>query len=403
MATVTIGKTYFETLLRRADYHTSGPDIIPGLPHTSVTISTTEYEYLVRSAREYNLLREALLRGGLTHDALQTLVSPQMEDSHVHSAPSCANEANGYAGTFTQSNPVQDVSIRDQYRDDHEHITGNVREGNRLGLQGNDTQPHTRASSFGQAGSSLGTNEKLDDPDASSPHRVPTHGKRTILITNLSDRTTHKDLVEVIRGGRLAEIYLRNDRCATVSFVEGAAEFLAHTKKNDIYLNQKRLEFRWHDRQFQVPPHVSDKIAKGATRNLVVRGAAAKQIAPDQIREHLDHIHNLVVIDVNMRNGDAYISTNSIHNGLFARTCMMSRTAYKGLRIDWYPDECAAPLPKVIRRVQSSPSQPSMKSKPFSNPYGVLDDCPVNSDADSEDESYLSNGVRLNWADPAVV
>jgi hypothetical protein len=41
------------------------------------------------------------------------------------------------------------------------------------------------------------------------------------------------------------------------------------------------------------------------------------------------------VLDIYFRGGDALISTNSIHNALFARTCMMSRTAYKGLRIDW--------------------------------------------------------------------
>lgn len=61
-----------------------------------------------------------------------------------------------------------------------------------------------------------------------------------------------------------------------------------------MYLHTKRLEFRWNDRQFSVPPHVANKIANGASRNLVVRGALGKLTA-DQIRDHLDHIHNLVV------------------------------------------------------------------------------------------------------------
>lgn len=124
--------------------------------------------------------------------------------------------------------------------------------------------------------------------------RVAPHNQRTILITNLSDRTTHKDLAEIIRGGRLLDIFLRNDRSANISFVEGAADFLAYAKRNDIYLHTKRLEFRWNDKQFKVPTHVFNKIANGATRNLVIRGAAGK-VSADQIREHLDHIHNLVV------------------------------------------------------------------------------------------------------------
>jgi hypothetical protein len=129
---------------------------------------------------------------------------------------------------------------------------------------------------------------------------------------------------------------------------------LAYAKRKDIYLHTKRLEFRWNDRQFHVPSHVANKIANGASRNLIIRGALGKLTA-NQIRDHLDHIHNLVVsqqarssikttqrsymdsqvLDIYFRGGDAFISTNSIHNALFARTCMMSRTGYKGLRIDW--------------------------------------------------------------------
>ena len=62
---------------------------------------------------------------------------------------------------------------------------------------------------------------------------------------------------------------------------------------------------------------------------------------------HLDHIHNIVVIAVSFEHGDAYISLNSVNNSLFARTCMMSRGTYKGMRIEWYPDECSQPLPKM--------------------------------------------------------
>jgi len=68
--------------------------------------------------------------------------------------------------------------------------------------------------------------------------------QRTLLIKNLSDRVTHKDLVDVVRGGALLDVYLRsNDRSASVSFVEGAAAqmFLAYAKRNDIYIHGKRV------------------------------------------------------------------------------------------------------------------------------------------------------------------
>ena len=148
---------------------------------------------------------------------------------------------------------------------------------------------------------------------------------------------------------------------------------------------------------------MSNKIAGGATRNLVVRGAAEKLTA-DQIRDHLDHIHNLVVIDINFKNGDAYISTNSIHNALFARTCCMSRSVYKGLRIDWFPDECAAPLRREPVKTRSV--LPAVCVKPMSvvNQFSLLD-TGSDADTDSEDNSGITSGIPVNiqWADAAVV
>lgn len=66
--------------------------------------------------------------------------------------------------------------------------------------------------------------------------------KRSIHFANLSDRTTHKDIVDVIRGGTILDIYLRNDRTANVSFVDGgnAAAFLNYVKRNDVYIHGKR-------------------------------------------------------------------------------------------------------------------------------------------------------------------
>lgn len=134
-----------------------------------------------------------------------------------------------------------------------------------------------------------------------------------------------------------------------------------------------------------------------------MRGVAGK-VNEEQIRDQLDHIHNLVLVDVYFRNGDAYISTNSIHNALFARTCMMSRTIYKGTRIDWAPDECAAPLPQPSMRVRAPVMHIHSMPITMANTYALLD-TGSDIDSDSQTEPYLSNGIRLDhndWADAAV-
>lgn len=137
--------------------------------------------------------------------------------------------------------------------------------------------------------------------------------------------------------------------------------------------NHFKIEFSWNERQFVLPGHVANKIGIGATRNLVVRGVHSK-ITEERIRDDLEHIHNLVIINIAFENGDAYISLNSIHNALFARTCMMSRVTYKGQRIEWYPDECSQPLPKThhVPKKDTLVPPPTKRSNPLANRFQML-------------------------------
>ncbi|KAF2133186.1 hypothetical protein P153DRAFT_381626 [Dothidotthia symphoricarpi CBS 119687] len=385
----------------RAEFHSSGREFELG-PSLSdiVTVSKAEHEYLLQATREYNLLRNALFRGGLTTETLETLLAG--ENGATNDEPPQYDYSSEKA--YARPNHVPVIMSTPHYHDTSP-VSDNTAARHDLQPR-NQPCPDHRSHSYGLPESSDDTFLR-DDEDHEQERKqrgVPVHDQRTVLITNLSERTTHKDLASIVRGGRLLDIFLRNDRSATVSFVEGATEFMAYAKRNDIYLHMKRLMFSWNERQFHVPQHVSNKIANGASRNLVVRGVAEKLTA-DEIRDHLDHIHNLVVVDIYFKNGDAYISTNSIHNALFARTCMMSRTVYKGIRIDWYPDECAAPLPRPSSKPRTPAMAASMKPMPVANPYALLD---TGSDTDSdsdEDESYGRNGVRVdghNWADAIV-
>ncbi|KAL5114419.1 hypothetical protein ACEQ8H_007674 [Pleosporales sp. CAS-2024a] len=367
MATVTIDKSYFEALLRRAEFHTSlqeAADLGPNLSR-HVTISKVEHDYLIQSKREYDLLKTALFRNGLTTEALESLLEA---DTAIGTTE--------YPFQYTQpSSPGPSSFDEAGLSTDHHH---HVR------YPGSDTDSAADERHNGD-----------------SNHPLTAIDQRTVLISNLSERTTHKDLAAIIRGGRLLDIFLRSDRTATISFVEGAAAFLAYAKRTDVYLHSKRLEFRWADRQFYVPSHVAKRIANGATRNLVVRGGASK-LTEMQIRDHLDHIHNLVLVNITFHNGDVYIVTNSIHNALFARTCMMSRTAYKSLRIEHVPDECAAPIPCIKASISTPPA--NLKTKPITNTYAVLStgsDC----DPDSEDDTHISQGIRLHaqWRDATLV
>jgi hypothetical protein len=92
----------------------------------------------------------------------------------------------------------------------------------------------------------------------------------------------------------------------------------------------------------------------------------------DTIRDDLEHIHNLEVVDVTtLAGGHLLVSTNDISLAVTARTCMGSRLKYKGSRVEFYPDECCEPLPPIIRKAyQDEP--PSPEENTFTNRFQML-------------------------------
>lgn len=110
-----------------------------------------------------------------------------------------------------------------------------------------------RQQSFSHDDSSFPSDLEKDDQSQPTPAADRQHyaraEQRTIIIKNLSDRVTHKDIVDIVRGGAVLDIYLRsNDKTASVSFVEGVAAqaFMNYAKRNDIYIHGKRVGIAAH-------------------------------------------------------------------------------------------------------------------------------------------------------------
>jgi hypothetical protein len=99
-------------------------------------------------------------------------------------------------------------------------------------------------------GTSLPGDENVDPQFSSNGaskenrHQASHSEQRTVTLKGLSERTTHRDVAAAVRGGALLDIFLRiRERVASVSFVDGSAarEFLAHAKRNDLYILGKRV------------------------------------------------------------------------------------------------------------------------------------------------------------------
>ncbi|KAF2761293.1 hypothetical protein EJ05DRAFT_497846 [Pseudovirgaria hyperparasitica] len=390
---VTIDKAYFEALLRRAEFYTAGD-------HDTVTISRAEYEFLVRSISEYRSLCNALIRGGVTQEVLQILTKGGDNDDQQ------TEEESGRDCTFDkpQHIPVQLSAPDNTPGFDHSPVPSCF-----------DSHP-LRGQEVSQTRDSYSPEEdhdedqyprvKTDREETRTDRSLPRDTKRTIHITNLASQMPMRDLINVIRGGRILEAYFRKDHSVIVSFVEGAEEFVRYARKENICVNGRPIHVKWAERQFRLAPHVANKLANGATRNLVIRRGTKKH-TEEGIREDMEHIENLIILDIDVRGEDIFLSTNSVHQAMYARTCMMSRAAYKGLRIEWCPDPCGATLPKSkVPRHRNHRFQTAVVDPVSSvvNRYTLLSLDASSSDSGKEkqaDQNFPAYGVGLssNWAE----
>ncbi|TGO76133.1 hypothetical protein BELL_0172g00020 [Botrytis elliptica] len=398
---VTIEKNHFEALLRscvqsltvlphnRADFNGSeGGDFDASQDADNITISRKEYDTLKESIREYENLRRSLINGGITEETLNSLTKDDDENGADQSAASnvsATHEDPDESTTFMTQSPPPLTPI------DHGHQaytygtprTGTIfasRPQEYKSSQNHNFQYQETPNQNLHASAHDDNNNTFDfeaEYNSETDSRRPSYEKfaqRTVQLYNLSEGTTHADVCDAVRGGMLLDMYLRtHDHTAIISFLEQAQanEFFRHVKRNDLYVRSKRVDIRWHDRQFILPDHIANQVRVGATRNLFIQ-KCSPNFTEEVIRNDLEHIHNLVLIKIVFNGSNAFISTNSVHNAMFARTCMMSRGAYRNSKIKWARDECAAPLPRRPSPQFDNPPIPKKQNTPLANRFEPL-------------------------------
>ncbi|KAK7938110.1 uncharacterized protein PG986_014978 [Apiospora aurea] len=386
--TVTIERTYFETLLRRANVNTNDLAVTANGSASQAEdytiVPNIEYETLLSIAHKFSRLRQNLINGGVTESTIAVLsqdVETPLPDTGTHGLTKLEQENNDDGGVvLNQSKRSYCTSNNKPDGRPHTSHNGN---GNGFGNGGYHG---------GYGGRPFGNQQAWADADPADDFSASYSGegltpetthhqtfgqfnqnvevqrpqyawmcKRTVVLAGLPDDTKHEDITKAVRGGQVLEIYIRShEHMAMVSFLreEDAVRFYDHSRRYDLYIKHKRVFIKWAERHFHLAGHVAHKIVQGATRNMVIRRVDPNH-TEDSIRDDLEHIHNLIVIKIEFLGGSCHIKTNSVHNAMFARTCMMSRAKYKGSKIDWDLDECAQPL-----RVEQKPPPPKPQRIP---------------------------------------
>ncbi|KAI0141258.1 hypothetical protein GGR57DRAFT_487510 [Xylariaceae sp. FL1272] len=378
---VTIDRSHLETLVRRANY---GHEIRSGSATNGafVTMTKDELDSLLLAASQLANIRRSLLGAGVSAHHIATLV---MDNGSVPQSPPyeiTTNAPDRNPSAIEYHKPPTPVST---YRVPHPTYfkpSANSSWGNESYtapsfkpqvVEDQHAWADADYSSFGvtpslSAEGHIDTHHEQSQFAQTQNSRGPPFARfcqRTIALRGLVADTTLADITKEIRGGQLLEVYIRTaDRTACVSFLreEDAMRYYDHVKKHDLYINHKRVSIEWSDRQFTLVHHVAHKIANGTSRNMVIRRCSPKH-TEESIRDDLEHIHNLAVISIEFRGTSCHVKTNSVHNAIYARTCMQSRAKYKGSKIEWDKDECAQPL-EVPQKQPAHPVKPGAAPPP---------------------------------------
>ncbi|KAG0127693.1 hypothetical protein HOY82DRAFT_613093 [Tuber indicum] len=414
-ATVTIDKTYFETLLRKANVHGSGPD---HNENTNIVAVTRDYlEDLVKTAKEYSnipsllfapesygglpgcglpreALRTALIRGGVTVENLELLINAGFDETDAYdpsgrngdrdSQPLPTPSENGgvnlnydqLSSSAIQSYPTtSSTSFRTQpqhytSQSSHEYISSRL-------SRGSCREPDDYAGSDGTERQDTSGPKRGGGGGGSNGYKDDSAGNRTLFFSRLPEKVTYTSFLGAIRGGMVVDAWMKpGDHCGSISFLhsQSAEAFYRYAKKNDVYIDGRRVNVEWREqaRQFVVLPNILRQIHSGATRNLHLKNIPPT-LTEARLRDDLDHIANLSIekIEFDKTRNSVQVNLNSVCVACFARTCLKSRAYYKGTKIEFGADECAKSLPdlKAYKPKQEPKVKPERK---ISNRFDAL-------------------------------
>ncbi|KAF5668460.1 negative regulator of differentiation 1 [Fusarium heterosporum] len=320
-----------------------------------VYIRPEEYDGLVTIAHQYACLRHNLIERGVDDATLNSLCLPSPNQDMslcTHGQPSPLTSMLDVRASPCQKLPGSSPEI------------ANEKKGGRVNVarhHNTSTQSSTLLMDHQPPSENQNNNKRID-----SNQWLERSAQRSIQLLNLPPDVSYGDVSAVVRGGPLLEIFLRcRENSATVSFVReaDAVTFLEHTRAHGLYIKDRKIHTKWSDHQYVVKGQVVYHVTKGASRNFVIRKRDLNLTAQD-IRDDLEHIHNLHVVNIELDKDNCFVSTNAIHAAIFARTCLQSRVEYKNCRIEWVADECSQPLGSLPSETPVPISGPALSAAP---------------------------------------
>lgn len=116
--------------------------------------------------------------------------------------------------------------------------------------QPGDSEPTTPITADTESvGTGLNDKEEIAFETSYKDHR----GDRSIVIRGVPKQMTLQDVCKTIRSGAILDMYRQEyDRTAQVTFLEppDAGNFMHRVKRTSLYIQAKRVEVSWSDKQY---------------------------------------------------------------------------------------------------------------------------------------------------------
>jgi hypothetical protein len=202
-----------------------------------VTVSRAKFNELVHVSEEYHALRTTLITAGIDPNSLDILASNKIDPA---AAEQQAEEA-------TADSKWADAPIF-------------VPSGRRRKLANITNTPVRCATPLTPPSLSQDLQQGQPEEDAASEEVEDSyeqeqeqeqqevyhddHEDRSIIVRGLPQTASLADVVKIVRGGVVLNMYLRpRDRTAHIAFVDpiAAEKFIIHSKRSDIYVKGKRV------------------------------------------------------------------------------------------------------------------------------------------------------------------
>ncbi|KAJ7189076.1 hypothetical protein C8R46DRAFT_1184292 [Mycena filopes] len=175
---------------------------------------------------------------------------------------------------------------------------------------------------------------------------------RTICLSDISAKTSTKDLCDVIHGGVLQSLrYMPDLRTAIITFVDPAAAFTFYqlAMGQGLVIHHHSLMIAWGENPGPLAPTLALAVKAGATRSVYIEHVEDFEVfSEERLKADFGQFGDIERVELVKEEGAVFVDLTNISDAIKAVDSIKDRPEYANLRVTHGKDRCAS-LPDAQR------------------------------------------------------